>query len=109
MGAAVSTGLEWADSKDAPKDDTNSQLKTSAANQDSLYDILGMIEQVCQNYPTEAKAEFKKPIQWTSSLSLANFSSHATSSTWVVKEGTKYLDLTQESQGVRFLSGNEAR
>ena len=90
MGNAVSTRLEWADSsKVSLTKDGLPHLQTSLTNQDSLYDMLSMIEQLCHQYPQEAKAEFRKPLIWTSGLTPAAFQAHSSSTSWIVKESSK--------------------
>lgn len=94
MGNSVSSRLEWSSSltesgKIHLTKDGLPQLQTSIVNQDILYDLANMVEQLCHNYPVESKAEFKAPIVWTTRVLPSAFISHSSASIWVVKEASK--------------------
>jgi armadillo repeat-containing protein 4 len=91
MGNSVSSRLEWSDlaGKANTNKDSVPHLKTSVANQDLLYDLSNMVEQLALNYPSESKAEFKTPLVWTSKILPQAFTSHASSGFWVVKTDAK--------------------
>jgi hypothetical protein len=63
MGASLSSRFEW-----SSNDHSSNHLSTSVQNQDLLYELASMITQIAIKNPGEAKAEFKKAIQWHSSL-----------------------------------------
>jgi hypothetical protein len=85
MGASVSSQFEWSDPI-ASKKDGQTQLQTSVTNQELLYNLNTMIEQVCINFPAEAKAEFRMPLVWTSKIAPNAFTN---SSIWTVKDASK--------------------
>ena len=85
MGASVSSQFEWSDS--IVKKDGQTQLQTSVTNQELLYNLNTMIEQVCINFPAEAKAEFRMPLVWTSKIAPTAFTN--SSSIWAVKDASK--------------------
>ncbi|KAJ3043806.1 Armadillo repeat-containing protein 4 [Rhizophlyctis rosea] len=66
MGASLSTRFEWSPSPGGKAG--VDQLKTSVTNQNLLHDLIRVIEQTCQSYPNESRAEFRRPLQWTTSL-----------------------------------------
>ena len=78
MGASLSTRFEWT------THDVNA-LQTSVQNQELLYELVSMIQQICQKHPLESKAEFKRPIVWQSSLTAASFSSSRISDLFVIQ------------------------
>jgi hypothetical protein len=78
MGASLSTRFEWT------THDANS-LQTSVQNQELLYELVSMIQQTCQKHPSEAKAEFKRPIVWQSSLTASAFSSSRIADLFVIQ------------------------
>ncbi len=59
MGNSLSTRFEW---------NQESSLQTSVVNQEVLYEVVAMIEQLALNYGSEAKAEFRSPLVWTSKV-----------------------------------------
>ncbi|KAJ3056514.1 Armadillo repeat-containing protein 4 [Rhizophlyctis rosea] len=76
MGASLSTRFEWSKAE---------QLRTSVTNQNLLHDLIRIIEQTCQTHPNESRAEFRRPLQWTTTLRPAAFT--ATGSGWNVVGG----------------------
>ena len=97
MGNSLSTRFEWSEVAKASTKDGLPQLQTSVANQDILYEIVNMIDQLAHNYPVESKAEFRAPLVWNTHLLPSNFSSHTSSGLWVVKEATKSHKSTVSS------------
>ncbi|KAJ3178764.1 Armadillo repeat-containing protein 4 [Geranomyces variabilis] len=87
MGQTLSTRFEWREvapvtSAAAAGGDaaaaggatgSTSSLKTSITNQDLLYDLVKMLEQICRVHVAEARAEFRRPLQWTTSMRPATF------------------------------------
>jgi hypothetical protein len=69
MGASLSARFEW-----TSNDVSTNQLAKSVQNQELLKELLSMVNQIAVKNPAEAKAEFKKSIQWPSSLLPAQFS-----------------------------------
>lgn len=95
MGAVVSTRLEWSQTDGKANVAKESILQTSVINQDGLSEMVSMIEKLCLSYPAESKAEFKKPLQWTSSISHTAFSGSSQEGLWVFKD-SKYTRLYLE-------------
>ncbi len=62
MGASLSSRFEWIQLPNEP----HQTLSTSVQNQELLYELVSIISQICQKYANEAKAEFKKPLIFTS-------------------------------------------
>ncbi|KAJ3098022.1 Armadillo repeat-containing protein 4 [Phlyctochytrium planicorne] len=91
MGATLSSLLQWgadASSDKAP----GSSLQTSVSNQNLLHELVHIIEALALQHPVEAKAEFKRPLQWQStSLRPSHFSalSNASSMWTIVPFGQK--------------------
>ncbi|KAI8927580.1 armadillo-type protein [Entophlyctis helioformis] len=91
MGAG-SSSMQWADGLTAAAPATAAastkdglpHLQTTVENQEHLYDLVRMLEQLCVTYPAEAKADFRKPLMWSSSLAPSIFASHATAGHWIV-------------------------
>ncbi|KAJ3345511.1 Armadillo repeat-containing protein 4, partial [Kappamyces sp. JEL0680] len=114
MGNSISARFEWADASVKAKDGS-AQLQTSVANQDILYEIVNMIEQLCANYPNESKAEFKSPLVWNSKLTPSVFAAHPSAANWVVKEPSKSntkgsissSTLRADGQPVFYMEQNE--
>jgi hypothetical protein len=91
MGNSFSNQLEWnASSKET--------LQISVTNQDLLYDLNNMIEQLCNNFTAEAKAEFRMPIVWTSRVLPTAF---ANSNLWTIKEASKNQKASVSSVALR--------
>lgn len=87
MGLALSTRFEWATQ---PTSDGNAlQLKTSVVNQDLLYDLMRIVDQLCRTHPNEAKAEFRRPIQWSTALRPSLFSGDK----WNVQASGQKLEI----------------
>eukprot|EP00842_Homolaphlyctis_polyrhiza_P003566 jgi/Hompol1/420/HPOL_004655-RA len=99
MGA-VQSKLQWGDRNPvvATKDGLP-RLQTSVSNQELLHELVRMIEQLCATFPTESRAEFRKPLQWASSLTQASFASHTGATQWIV--GGKGHKLTVVSAAQR--------
>ena len=91
MGNSVSSRLEWSEITGKPNLNKEGlpHLQTSIVNQDLLYDLSNMVEQLAHNYPIDSKAEFKSPLIWTSQVLPQHFSSHRTSALWIVKIDAK--------------------
>jgi hypothetical protein len=79
MGASLSSRFEWAQGV------KTEQLVTSAQNQALLYDIISFINQVCQKNTIECKAEFKRSVQWTTSMIPQQFLNNSMSSMFTVQ------------------------
>jgi hypothetical protein len=105
MGNSLSTRFEWSEvavgGKAPLTKDGLPLLQTSVTNQDILYDIVNMIEQLAHSFPMESKAEFRTPLVWNTHLLPLHFSSHATSGLWIVKEAAKSHKSTVSSITVR--------
>ncbi|TPX55740.1 hypothetical protein PhCBS80983_g05062 [Powellomyces hirtus] len=99
MGQTLSTRFEWrgdtdptpppqrTDAQQQPSTTAStSQLKTSVANQDLLYDLVKMVNEICRAHPGESRAEFRRPLQWTTTLRPQVF---AGSDKWNVTAGAK--------------------
>lgn len=69
MGASLSSRFEWAPGAT----DTSGHLQTSAQNQALLYELVSFITQIAAKNSVEAKAEFKRGVQWTTDLSPSLF------------------------------------
>jgi hypothetical protein len=69
MGASLSSRFEWAHGAT----ENSGHLQTSAQNQALLYEIISFINQIAAKNSVEAKAEFKKGVQWTTDLSPSLF------------------------------------
>ncbi|KAJ8327746.1 hypothetical protein O5D80_004081 [Batrachochytrium dendrobatidis] len=81
-------------------------LQRSVNNQELLHELSRMLDHLCSTYPVEAKAEFRKPLQWTSSLPPSAFSSHGSSNLWIVGKGSKWVVASniQRSDGQPMFS-----
>jgi hypothetical protein len=69
MGASLSSRFEWAHGAT----EISGHLQTSAQNQALLYEIISFINQIVAKNSVEAKAEFKRGVQWTTDLSPSLF------------------------------------
>ncbi|KAJ3411757.1 Armadillo repeat-containing protein 4 [Chytridiales sp. JEL 0842] len=78
MGGTLSTHLQY-----STPTDPNAPLKTSLTNKSLLSDLVHLVELIANQHPNEAKAEFKRPLQWSSS-SLRPSSFQSGDSTWNV-------------------------
>lgn len=92
MGASLSARFEWTGAPLA-EGATGGQLQTSVQNQELLYELVSMIAQLCQKNIPESKAEFKRPIQWTSSLSPSQFPNSKVASLFNVQFSNSKYDL----------------
>ncbi|KAJ3290762.1 Armadillo repeat-containing protein 4 [Rhizoclosmatium sp. JEL0117] len=72
MGATLSARVQWAATnaaatqKSADAQSSQGNLQTSVINQDLFYELIHLIETLVSQHGNEAKAEFKRPLQWTS-------------------------------------------
>ncbi|TPX71413.1 hypothetical protein SpCBS45565_g01050 [Spizellomyces sp. 'palustris'] len=105
MGQSLSTRFEWIDqsvvtSKQTAEDNDGGQLKTSIVNHALLSDLIRMIEQLCRAHPSEARSEFRRPLQWSSNLRPAAFS--AAGDKWIVQssgpKGGKVIITSTETR-----------
>ncbi|KAI8904118.1 armadillo-type protein [Gorgonomyces haynaldii] len=101
MGNSLTTQLEWQPEKPALTKDGLPLLQTSVQNQDALLDVVKKIEQLCQNYPIESKAEFRKPLVWQSNVPPSQYSASQQSQLWIAKEGSKNHKSSVNSVGNR--------
>ncbi len=81
MGASLSARFEWlagsaAATSTTSTPDKGAHLPISVVNQELLHELAQMLEQLCHEHGTEAKAEFRRPLQWTTTLTLAAFGAH---------------------------------
>ncbi|KAI8812557.1 armadillo-type protein [Cladochytrium replicatum] len=87
MGGTLSSQFEWADSGLAGGEkDGSGRLRTSLINHDLLHELARVIALICQKHPNEARAEFRRSLQWSTSLRPNHFSS-AQAGTWNVSVG----------------------
>ncbi|KAI8822493.1 armadillo-type protein [Fimicolochytrium jonesii] len=96
MGQSLSARFEWSKEPASDKADATGALKTSVTNQDLLYDLVRMIEQLCKGHPAEAKAEFRRPLQWASALKPANFT--GAGDKWDVNTATRFSVNSTENR-----------
>ncbi|KAI8616226.1 armadillo-type protein, partial [Chytriomyces sp. MP71] len=61
MGATLSARIEWAATQ-------SNHPKTSATNQNLFHELIHLVDTLAAQHPPEAKAEFKRPLMWTSSV-----------------------------------------
>ncbi|KAJ3333078.1 Armadillo repeat-containing protein 4 [Blyttiomyces sp. JEL0837] len=112
MGATLSARVQWAAGGGAlptpsytdGTPSTATGLKTSVVNQDLFYELIHLVENLATQHPNEAKAEFRRPLQWTSStLRPAHFagSSHATVWNVVMGGGSKNTKASVSSVATR--------
>lgn len=75
MGQSLSSRVEWSSMTTAQPDGSQANLiAKSLANEDLLHDLVRYVEHLVQQYPQEAKIEFKKPLQYfTSTLRPSSF------------------------------------
>ena len=85
MGASLSARFEWAD----PSQQGAKKLQTSVLNQELLHEILSIIDEICVNSVNESKAEFRRPLVWTCSLSSSSFSSSSIASQFKIQSSSK--------------------
>ncbi|RKO94469.1 armadillo-type protein [Blyttiomyces helicus] len=95
MGTSCSILLEWAGNAAveaaAASGGATPHLRTSIDNLDFLHNIVRLIEQLPASHPQEAKAEWRRPLQWSSMLRPAHFSS-APAGIWnVIVPGAKLV------------------
>ncbi|KAJ2992995.1 Armadillo repeat-containing protein 4 [Globomyces sp. JEL0801] len=105
MGSSLSTRFEWVDTiagKPPLTKDGLPHLQTSIINQELLYDLSNMIEQLCQSYPIESKAEFRKPLVWNTRITPTTFINHSSASLWTIKDASKTHKSTVSSVGLRY-------
>ncbi|KAH9260499.1 hypothetical protein BASA82_001160 [Batrachochytrium salamandrivorans] len=93
MGTA-SSKFQWTDAIPYTTPSLSSKeelprLQRSVSNQELLHELVRMLEYLCTTYPVEAKAEFHKPLQWSSMLLPSAFATHADASQWVIGKGHK--------------------
>ena len=69
MGASLSSRFEWSQGST----ETSGHLLTSTQNQALLYELISFIHQIAAKNSVEAKAEFKKGVQWTTALTPSLF------------------------------------
>lgn len=93
MGNIVSARFEWTETSPEARKNGLAHLQTSVGNQELLYDLINMIEQLCHTYPLEAKAEFRMPIVWTSRIAPNAFSGHSSTGLWIIKDSSKFFIL----------------
>jgi hypothetical protein len=68
MGQTISTRFEWSSAKgSAPDGSQFNLLAKSLTNDDLLTDLVQYIEHLNQNFPAEAKTDFKRPLIYASS------------------------------------------
>lgn len=111
MGATLSSRLQWVSSPTPAANHANtdaassatSSLQTSVTNQALFYELIHLIENIGAQHPNEAKAEFRRPFQWTStSLRPAHFASLSQSNLWnVVAAGPKNPKASVASVNIR--------
>lgn len=87
MGASLSSRFEWSPGAT----ETSGNLLTSAQNQALLYELIAFINQIAAKNSVEAKAEFKKGVQWITDLNPSLFSN---SESFIVQQAnTKYFRI----------------
>ncbi|KAJ3017515.1 Armadillo repeat-containing protein 4 [Thoreauomyces humboldtii] len=111
MGQSLSTRFEWRADAAASAAGTAvppvstagggdaGQLKMSVTNQELLYDMVRMVEQICHAHPVEARAEFRRPLQWATTLRASAFA--GSPDKWTVQSNTKTAKGTVASTEVR--------
>ena len=80
MGSSLASRFEWISGSSESQ-----KLATSIQNQELLYELVGIIQQISQKYPSESKSEFKRPLQWSSSLSASQIATSSFSSLFNVQ------------------------
>ncbi|KAJ3121159.1 Armadillo repeat-containing protein 4 [Physocladia obscura] len=118
MGATLSARVQWAASNAASSQQTayksqattdTHQTITSAANQDLFYELIHLIESLMTQHPAEAKAEFRRVLQWTSvSLRPAHFAAVVATQPgiWnIVSSGPKNTKASVASVATRSTDG----
>ncbi|KXS09407.1 ARM repeat-containing protein [Gonapodya prolifera JEL478] len=66
MGATLSTRVEWGFGSNTTS--SSKQPPVGANNQQVLLELSNFVAEICSSYPAEAKVEFKKPLQWPTTL-----------------------------------------
>jgi len=98
MGATLSARVQWAANSAAGKPtESTAALQTSVTNKDLFYELIHLIDTIANGHPAEAKAEFRRPLQWTSiSLRPSHFANAGgTAAGWnIVNSGPKYVENT---------------
>ncbi|KAJ3069371.1 Armadillo repeat-containing protein 4 [Podochytrium sp. JEL0797] len=94
MGATLSSRVQWAATTAQTTQqsaDLSTSLQTSVVNQDLFHELIHLIDTLVAQHPVEAtKAEFKRPLQWTSvTLRPAHFAGTAAGVWNVVTVGAK--------------------
>ncbi|KAJ3011720.1 UNVERIFIED_CONTAM: hypothetical protein HDU68_001547, partial [Siphonaria sp. JEL0065] len=88
----MSARVQWAannaaatqQSADQQQSASQGNLQTSIVNQDLFHELIHLIETLVAQHATEAKAEFKRPLQWHSvSLQPSHFSATTTTTSGV--------------------------
>ncbi|KAI9093067.1 armadillo-type protein [Phlyctochytrium arcticum] len=99
MGQSLSTRFEWSQPTPSSSNGTSDGvLQTSVVNQQLLSELVRMIEQLCRSHPTEAKTEFRRPLQWASNLLPAHF---PTGDRWTINtanKGSKVVVASSENK-----------
>ncbi|KAI9329663.1 armadillo-type protein [Zopfochytrium polystomum] len=92
MGATLSSRIQWASRPQSAAAQIGADggtpaggIETSIDNQDLLYELVHLIDSLATKHPVEAKAEFRRPLQWTStSLRPSHFSAAPQANLWNV-------------------------
>ncbi|KAJ3338823.1 Armadillo repeat-containing protein 4 [Gonapodya sp. JEL0774] len=66
MGATLSTRIEWGTGSQASS--TSKQPPVGAHNQQVLLELSNFVNDVCALHPPESRVEFRKPLQWPTTL-----------------------------------------